>query len=150
MALNKVMLIGNVGADPEIRYIEKAQGSQENPKVATVRLATTEKYKDRSGALKEATEWHNLVVWGRNADLCEKYVRKGMQIYVEGSIHSREYETQQGVKKNVTDIKVSVIQLLGRKEDGQRGEGQQTQYRPQAAPAPAPAPVPEITDDLPF
>ena len=82
MALNKVMLIGNVGNDPEIRYLDSnPQGPQGNAKVASFRLATTERYRDRNGETRENTEWHNIVAWRSNADLVEKFVHKGSQIY---------------------------------------------------------------------
>ena len=80
MALNKVMLIGNVGNDPEVRYLD--QNAQNPSRVATIRLATSERRRDQNNELKEYTEWHTVVAWGRNAELVEKYVRKGAQLYV--------------------------------------------------------------------
>ena len=90
MSLNKVMLIGNVGADPEIRYLEGAS-AQDSVKVASLRLATNERYRDRDGNLKEHTEWHNVTAWRSNAEIIDKYVRKGTQIYVEGRIRTRSW-----------------------------------------------------------
>ena len=85
MSLNKVMLIGNIGRDPEVKTLDGNNGSQ---KVATFTLATGEKYKDRNGELQEKTEWHNIVAWRNLADICEKYIRKGMQVYIEGRLRT--------------------------------------------------------------
>lgn len=127
-SLNKVFLIGNVGRDPEVRYLDQgsAQGGQ-STKVATFTLATTDRYRDRSGELRENTEWHNLVLWRQLADLAEKFIRKGSQIYVEGRIRTRSYNDQQGQKKFMTEIVADNVQLLGRRD----GEG-----APVGAPAP--------------
>ncbi|MBO7604152.1 MAG: single-stranded DNA-binding protein [Bacteroidales bacterium] len=119
-SLNKVMLIGNVGRDPEVRYLDQgaAQGGQ-STKVATFTLATTDRYRDRNGEVRENTEWHNLVLWRQLADLAEKFIRKGSQVYIEGHLRTRSYTDQQGVKKFVTEIVADNVQLLGRRE----GEG---------------------------
>ncbi len=133
-SLNKVLLIGNVGRDPEVRYLDSgpAQGGQ-STKVATFTLATTDRYRDRSGELRENTEWHNLVLWRQLADLAEKYIRKGSQIYVEGRIRTRSYNDPQGQKKYMTEIVADNVQLLGRRD----GEGAPMQggYAAPAAPA---------------
>ena len=128
-SLNKVFLIGNVGRDPEIRYLDQgsAQAGQ-STKVATFTLATTDRYRDRSGELRENTEWHNLVLWRQLADLAERYVRKGSQIYVEGHIRTRSYTDQQGQKKFMTEIVADNVQLLGRRE------GEVDGYAPAAQP----------------
>ena len=116
-SLNKVFLIGNVGRDPEVRYLDQgsAQAGQ-STKVATFTLATTERYRDRSGELRENTEWHNLVLWRQLADLAERYIRKGSQIYVEGHLRTRSYNDPQGQKKYMTEIVADNVQLLGRRE----------------------------------
>lgn len=150
MALNKVMLIGNVGADPEVRYLE--QNTQNQSRVASFRLATTERYRDRNNELREVTEWHNIVVWGRNAELVEKYVRKGTTLYVEGSLRTRSFDGRDGQKHYVTEIRTDNLQLLGRRQDNPANAGQ-----PAATctvqPAPSSQPInlgagPD--DDLPF
>lgn len=156
MGLNKVLLIGNVGKDPEVRHLEGGTS------VATITLATTERYKDKTGALKDLTEWHTINAWRQLADLAENYIRKGSQIYVEGRIRTRSYDDQNGVKRYVTEILADSIQLLGRKADGAPAQGgyqapAQSSYQ---APSPAPAPVPQPAapaasfddgaDDLPF
>lgn len=161
------MLIGNVGRDPEVRYLEG------NAKVATFTLATSERFKDRNGELRENTEWHNIVAWRANADVAEKFIHKGTQIYVEGRLRTRSYTDQAGVKKFTTEIQADTIQLLGRRPDADgapqqggypsQGGYQQRPAQPQGYSAPQPqsyaapqqpaysAPVDDAPgDDLPF
>ena len=125
--INKVILIGNVGQDPEVRYTGDANNGA---KVATIRLATTERYRDRNGNQQEHTEWHNVVVWRNQADVVEKYVKKGTQLYVEGRIRTRSWDDQTGTKRYTTDIVADTIQLLGRRPDnaGQQGGYQNQGY----------------------
>ena len=125
--INKVILVGNVGQDPEVRYTGDASNGA---KVATLRLATTERYRDRNGNLQEHTEWHSVVVWRNTADVVEKYVRKGTQLYIEGRLRTRSWDDQNGNKRYVTEILADTLQLLGRKQDGQ-GAPQQGAYQPQ-------------------
>ena len=159
MALNKVMLIGNVGNDPEIRYLDSnPQSPQGNAKVASFRLATTERYRDRNGETRENTEWHNIVAWRSNADLVEKFVHKGSQIYIEGKLRTRQWTDQTGNKRFTTEVQADNIQLLGKRPDapqgGQPGQGTPGGYQGQngysgqsgyqggyapASPAPQPA-----------
>ena len=158
MALNKVLLIGNVGKDPEIRHL------QGGASVATITLATSERYKDRNGESREITEWHTVIAWRQLADLAENYIRKGSQIYVEGRIRSRSWDDQNGQKRYVTEIQADAIQLLGRRGDNAAAPAQPQQpqnYGGYSAPAqPQPQQTPPIvnpadltddgTDDLPF
>ena len=139
MSLNKVMLIGNVGRDPEVRYLEGNSGAQNATKVASFTLATTERYRDRSGELRENTEWHNIVAWRNSADLAEKFIRKGMQVYIEGKLRTRSWTDQQGVKKFTTEVVVDNIQLLGKRSDNPAADGQDSfvQQRTQGYPQPA-------------
>ena len=123
MSLNKVMLIGNVGRDPEVRYLDGNGAGSPGTKVATFTLATTERYRDRSGELRENTEWHNIVAWRQSADVAEKFVRKGTQLYIEGRLRTRSYTGQDGVKKYTTEITVDNLQLLG-KRDGAPEDGE--------------------------
>ena len=109
------MLIGNVGRDPEVRYLDG--NTQSGTKVATFTLATSERYRDRNGELRENTEWHNIVAWRANADVAERFVHKGTQLYIEGKLRTRSYTDQAGVKKYTTEIQVDTLQLLGRRED---------------------------------
>ena len=116
MSLNKVMLIGNVGRDPNVRYLEgNNPGAGQGRKVATFTLATSERYRDRSGETRENTEWHNIVAWGQPADVCERFVRKGTQLYIEGKLRTRKYTDAQGMEKYTTEINVDTLQLLGRR-----------------------------------
>ena len=118
MSLNKVMLNGNVGKDPEVRYLETNPVPQGNaPKVASFPLATSERYKDRNGNLQENTEWHNIVAWRGLADTVERFVRKGTQLYIEGKIRTRSWTDQAGTKKYSTEIIADTIQLLGKRAD---------------------------------
>ena len=147
MALNKVLLIGNVGADPDVRYLDN------NGKVANFRLATTERYKDRNGELKENTEWHALCVFGKPADFVENYVKKGAQLFVEGRLRTRLYTDKSGVEKSVTEIVVDNVQLLGSRQPNKDAVSQQKMQAAKEAPetpGSAPAVVDEPTDDLPF
>lgn len=160
------MLIGNVGKDPEVRYLDGngANSANGNSKVATFPLATTERFRDRLGEVRENTEWHNIVAWRNLADLAEKFIRKGSQIYIEGSLRTRSWTDQTGAKRFTTEVVCSNIQLLGRKSDNPGGDGVPS-YAPaqQAAPQPAARPAQpkvqepinvdiadESSDDLPF
>ena len=141
MALNKVMLIGNVGNDPEIRYLDSnPQSPQGNTKVASFRLATTERYRDRNGETRENTEWHNIVAWRSNADLVEKFVHRGSQIFIEGKLRTRQWTDQTGNKRFTTEIQADNIQLLGKRPDapqqGYQGQGPQSGYQSQPAAQP--------------
>ena len=126
--INKVILIGNVGQDPEVRYTGDANNGA---KVATVRLATTERYRDRNGNPQEHTEWHNVVVWRNQADVVEKYVKKGTQLYVEGRIRTRSWDDQNGNKRYTTDIVADTLQLLGRRPENNAQQGGYQQPAPQ-------------------
>jgi len=111
MSINKVILVGNVGRDPEVRYLDK------NVAVCNFSLATTERgYTMQNGTqVPERTEWHNIVAWRGLAELSEKYVRKGTQLYVEGKLQTRSWE-KDGIKRYTTEIVAEVIQLLGKRE----------------------------------
>jgi len=160
MSVNKVILVGNVGRDPEVRYLEGGSQGEQGAKVATFTLATSERYRDRSGEQRENTEWHNIVAWRQSADVCEKFVKKGTQLYIEGKLRTRTYTDASGVKKYTTEIVVDTLQLLGRREEGgYQGAPAPTissapaaPAAPKAAAAPAPAAVVEENpnDDLPF
>ena len=109
-SLNRSLLIGNVGNDPEIRTINN------NEKVASFRLATTERYKDRNGEVKENTEWHHVTAWGKLADIVEKFVKKGSSVYVEGKITTRKWTDKEGNDRYSTEIRAEGIQVLGKRE----------------------------------
>ena len=137
--LNKVQLIGNVGNEPEIRYLDSNPNQQGQNKVASFRLATTERYKDRNDQLQSKTEWHNIVVWNGKATIIEKFVHKGSNLYVEGKLTTRQWTDQQGNKRYTTEIVADNIQIL---KDPSRAE------QPQAQPVPQ-GPL-EEQPDLPF
>ncbi len=153
--LNKVMLIGHLGRDPEIRYLPSGQAN------ATFSMATTETWAGKDGQKESRTEWHRIVAWGKLAEICGQYLAKGKLIYIEGRIQTREWEDRDGNKRTTTEIVANQMQMLGAK-DSQGQQGQQTQ--PPAAPRPAaaqtsrPAPqeIPEPPypdtneDDIPF
>jgi single-strand DNA-binding protein len=143
MSLNKVMLIGHVGKDPEVRHLESGVP------VVTIPIATTERYKDKNGELREQTEWHNVVLWRVLAEFSEKYVRKGKQVYVEGKLRSRSWEDQGGQKRYTTEVIADTIRLLGRKSDYEQQGGSAAVDKLAATPA---EPVIEQGegDDLPF
>ena len=129
MSLNKVMLIGNVGRDPNVRYLEGNNPGAQGRKVATFTLATTERFRDRNGETRENTEWHNIVAWGQPADVCERFVHKGTQLYIEGRLRTRKYTDSQGVEKYTTEINVDTLQLLGRRDDNYQSDQQQGGYQ---------------------
>lgn len=147
MSYNKVLLIGNVGRDPEVRHLESGTS------VATFTLATTERYKDKNGQYQDQTEWHNIVCWRNLADLSQNYINKGSQIFVEGKIRTRSWTDQTGQKRYTTEIIADNIRLLGKKGESQQhaaasaqpAAGQSQQY---AAANDFPAEDP--SDDLPF
>ena len=143
MSINKVILVGNVGKDPEIRHLDSGVA------VATFTLATSETYIAKNGDRVTSTEWHNIVLWRGLAEVAEKYVRKGRQLYIEGRIRSRSYEDKDGQKRYVTEIYGDVMKLLGSRET--QGHSEAT-TKPEFKP-----PVTEepdfhggADDDLPF
>jgi single-strand DNA-binding protein len=126
-SVNKVILIGNLGTDPEVRHLESGAA------VAQFRLATNEFYKDKQGNRVERTEWHNIVAWRGLAEMVEKYVKKGQSIYVEGKIRTRQYQDKDQQTRYVTEIVADEITMLGSgRGQGDNGNGQATG---QAAPA---------------
>jgi len=139
--VNKVILIGNLGRDPELRY---TQGGQP---VASFSLATSENWNDRqSGERQERTEWHRIVVWGRTAEMCAKYLSKGRTVYIEGRLQTREWEDKDGNKRRTTEVNAQTVQFLG----GGRGEAraEEPSGGPGGGPGGPPAGPPD--DDIPF
>jgi single-strand DNA-binding protein len=120
MSFNKVILVGNVGKDPEIRRFE-------NNIKASFSLATSETYTPRGGVKVTQTEWHNIVAWRRLAELSENYIRKGSQILIEGKLRYRSYDDRDGNKRYIVEVEADTIQLLGRKPDSQNQQGQGSQ-----------------------
>lgn len=156
MSLNKVMLIGNVGKDPEVRYIDnRANQSANATKVAQFSVATTERYKDRNGEQRETTDWHNIVAWRALADVAEKYVKKGTKVFIEGKLRTREYQDQSGQRRFVTEVVAERLETLGQRRD----DGAERRQQSPADPGPVYRPQPrqqqsdafsQPEDDLPF
>jgi single-strand DNA-binding protein len=117
--VNKVILVGHLGADPDMRYTPSGQG------VCELRLATSESWNDKNGQRQERTEWHRIVVWGKRAEVCSKYLAKGRQVFVEGRIQTRTYDDKDGNKRYITEIIANDVQFLsgGREGGGSGGSG---------------------------
>jgi len=111
--VNKVIILGNLGGDPEVRSLESGV------KVATLNIATTEYYKDKNGERQGHTEWHRVVLWRRLAEVAESYLKKGSQVYIEGRLTTRSYEDQDGKTRYVTEIVGRELNMLGRKGDNE-------------------------------
>lgn len=149
--INKVILVGNVGLDPEVRTTESGV------KMARLRMATTERYTDRqTNEVKELTEWHTVILWRNLANVVDQYVKKGSQLYIEGRLRTREWTDKDNIKRYSTEIMADEMKLLGRRSDGQQSATttQQSVYSQQPVQTAQPVavnPVPqEDADDLPF
>jgi len=114
-SLNKVMLIGNLGSDPDVRY------TQSNTAVATLSIATSERYKDSNGEQQERTEWHRVVAWGRLAEICQQYLNKGSKVYIEGPLQTRKWEDKDGQERYTTEVKALQMIMLDSRGGGQSG-----------------------------
>jgi single-strand DNA-binding protein len=121
MSVNKVILVGNVGKDPEIRYLEGGTA------VCSFPLATSESYRNRDGEKVTNTEWHNIVLWRGLAEIAERYVKKGAQLYIEGRIRTRSWDDKEGNKRYTTEVIADNMQMLGRKPDEAGQQDRQTQ-----------------------
>jgi len=141
MSVNKVILVGNLGKDPEVRFTNSGSA------VARLAVATSEVWNDRDGNRQERTEWHNVVVWGKQGEHCGQYLAKGRQVYVEGSIRNRSYDDKNGNKRYVTEIVAQRVQFLG--GGGGTRLAQQTESAP-ADEAQSSGGQPPIDDDVPF
>jgi len=152
--VNKVILVGNLGKDPEVRYTPGGQA------VANFTIATNEAWTDKQGQKQERTEWHKIVVWGKTAENCGEYLSKGRQVYIEGRLQTREWNNKEGAKQYTTEIVANQVLFL---QGGERGQGRGAGRSTTAAPADdfgAPPPgmdessgagAPETTeDDIPF
>ncbi len=145
--VNKVILVGNVGKDPEIRYLDSGVA------VAQFSLATSESFKDKAGQKTTRTEWHNIVLWRGLAEVAEKYVKKGHPLYIEGKITNRSYDGKDGTKRYITEIVGNEMKMLGSKGSNEGGSsaGAPTAATNEAAPTQSEASAePMETDDLPF
>ena len=144
--LNKVILIGNLGRDPEVRYLPSGDA------VANFSIATSENWKDRNGQRQERTEWHNISMFGRLAEIAGQYLKKGSKVYIEGRIQSRKYTGKDGIERTAYEIIGSEMKMLGGGNDSGQQNAQHTPPAPPRSQAPAaPAqPVDDIDDDVPF
>lgn len=145
-SVNKVILIGNLGRDPELRYTPSGQP------VANFTLATTDSYTSKAGDREERTEWHRIVVWGKTAELCAQYLSKGRSTYIEGRLQTREWENKEGQKQRTTEVVANSVQFLGPPK-GASGAGGGRPSRPgaDASDAGYDAPsAPPPNDDIPF
>lgn len=168
-SVNKVILLGNLGRDPEVRYLPSGDP------VANITIATSSRYKNKAGEMVEETEWHRVTFFGRLAEIASQYLKKGRPVYVEGRIKTRKYTDKDGVEKYATDIIASEMQLLGGREgmggpaseeDGFGGGDAGSNYAPRPAPASRPSAAParpapaaaarptsgfdDMDDDIPF
>lgn len=136
--VNKVILVGNLGQDPEVRYTGGGTA------VANLRLATNERWTDKSGQKQERTEWHRIVAWGRQAEVAGEYMRKGQMLYVEGSLQTRQWEDRDGNTRYTTEVKALLLKMLG----GRGGAGSEDYS---SGPEPDFGPEPQVSeDDIPF
>lgn len=152
-SLNKVMLIGRLGQDPEVRY------TQSNTAVATLNIATSERYKDGNGEYQEKTEWHRVVAWGRLAEICQQYLHKGSLVYIEGPLQTRQWEDNQGQKKYTTEVKALQMTMLDSKGSGGGNQGggapaaqssNKDQSKPMSSNVELGSNFDDMDDDLPF
>lgn len=141
MSVNKVILVGNLGKDPEVRFTNSGSA------VARLSVATSEVWNDRDGNRQERTEWHNVVVWGKQGEHCGQYLAKGRQVYVEGSIRTRSYDDKSGTKRYVTEVVAQRVQFLG--GGGGTRLAQQAESPP-ADDAQSGGGQPPMDDDVPF
>lgn len=149
-SLNKAMIIGRLGQDPEVRY------TQSNTAVATLNIATSERYKDGNGEYQERTEWHRVVAWGRLAEICQQYLHKGSQVYIEGPIQTRQWEDKEGQKRYTTEIKALQMTMLDSKGSGggsgapSGGQQQPPANQPMSSNVELGSNFDDMDDDLPF
>ena len=137
-SLNKVILIGNLGQDPEARFTP--QGTA----VTNLSIATNESWKDQSGETQDRTEWHRVVMYGRMAETAAEYMKKGQMVYVEGRLNTREWEDQNQIKRKTTEIRCDNFTMLGRRSDSPADQSQGSMSQP------VPTPNSEVDDDLTF
>ncbi len=143
MSLNKVILIGRLGRDPECRYLPNGEA------VCNFSIATSEKWKDQSGQPKERTEWHSITMYRKLAEIAAQYLKKGSQVYIEGRIQSRKYTGKDGIERTAYEIVCSEMNMLGGKAEGVEGQRNPPPQPARQQPA-APVPQDEIDDSIPF
>ena len=124
-SVNKVILVGNLGRDPELRYIQSGQA------VANFSVATNERWKDKEGNKQERTEWHRIIVWGKSAENCAQYLQKGRSVYVEGRLQTRDWEDKEGNKRTTTEIVAQTVQFIGGRGGTGSGSGSEDPPMPE-------------------
>jgi len=139
--VNKVIIIGRLGGDPEVKTI--AGGNT----VARLNVATSENWKDKEGQKQERTEWHRVVVWGKLAELCGRYLTKGRQVYLEGRLQTRSWEDQQGQKRYTTEVVANTVQFLGSNQGTERTQSQDSDFGAQDF---GPEPSFDSSNEIPF
>ena len=143
MSVNKVILVGHVGQDPEVKYLDN------NTPVCTLRMATSDVYKNKSGEKVTTTEWHSVVLWRGLAEVAEKYVKKGTQVYIEGKLRTRSWDDKDKNKRYTTEIVADVMQLLGKRAEDSGVAGQTPHSEIQSGEK-TPFEEPDQGNDLPF
>jgi single-strand DNA-binding protein len=148
MSVNKVILVGNLGANPEMRFTQGGQA------VANLRIATSERWTDRSGQKQESTEWHRVVAFGKLAEICGQYLTKGRQIYIEGELQTRQWTDKEGGTRYTTEVRANEMVMLGGRGAGSEGGGAsapaENEYAQVGNAEPASGAEPPQDDDLPF
>ena len=146
-SVNKAIIVGNLGRDPEMRYLPSGEA------VANLAIATTDKYKDKSGQMVEQTEWHRVSFFSKTAEVCGQYLKKGSQVYIEGSIRTRKYTDKDGVEKYATEIRGDRMQMLGSKSGGSADMDEPAQHRASRQAMDSQRPTgrfDDMSDDVPF
>lgn len=144
-SVNKAILVGNLGRDPELRYLPNGDA------VANFSIATTETWKDKEGNKQEATEWHRISFFGRLAEVCGQYLKKGSAVYIEGSIRTRKWQDKEGQDRYTTEIKGERMQMLGGRSDGEQRSAPPQGSAPRAdRPAAPSGSFEDFEDDIPF
>jgi single-strand DNA-binding protein len=139
-SVNKVILIGNLGSDPDVRYTPSGTA------VANFNIATNESWTNKEGTREERTEWHRIVCWNRTAELCGEYLSKGRTVYIEGRLQTREWEDKEGQKRYTTEVVAQSVKFLG----GRNERGKESPKSSSAAPDKEGAPAVPVEDDIPF
>ena len=151
-SVNKVILIGNLGRDPEVRYLPSGDA------VANISIATTETWKDKNGEKQEKTEWHRVAMFGKTAEIAGEYLKKGSQVYIEGRLETRKWTDKEGQERTTTEIRADRMQMLGSRSGGSERMVPPEDDAPRAAPAPAQksggaakgSSLEDLEDDIPF
>ena len=151
-SVNKVILIGNLGRDPEVRYMPSGDA------VANISIATTETWKDKNGEKQEKTEWHRVAMFGKTAEVAGEYLKKGSQVYIEGRLETRKWTDKEGQERTTTEVRADRMQMLGSRSGGSERMAPPEDDAPRAAAAPAKksggaakgSSLEDLEDDIPF